>query len=96
MHYAYEDYEIDRPATHSEAMQEYALYVGQFDRHKNSAWILTDYDVWVTNPHYRGPPQRHPEDDDPFFTDDAIDALLPPMPVVRREPFVGPPEQDPF
>ena len=47
-------------ATYSDAMREYAMNVGaeQADR----AWILTDYDVWVANPHYRGAPQPHPED----------------------------------
>jgi hypothetical protein len=27
------------------------------------AWISTPYDTWERNPHYRGPPARHPEDD---------------------------------
>jgi hypothetical protein len=42
-------------------MQEYAANVGWYDRYKNSAWILTDYDVWVPNPHYEGPTRCHPE-----------------------------------
>lgn len=48
-------------ATEADAMREYAENVGreQLDR----AWILTDYDVWVRNPFYQGPPVRHPEDD---------------------------------
>jgi hypothetical protein len=54
--------EDDRPATHDEAMQEFARNVGYEDRHKDYQWILTDYDVWVINPHYRGRPQPHPED----------------------------------
>jgi len=28
------------------------------------AWVLTDRDVWYANPFYKGPPVRHPEDDD--------------------------------
>ena len=28
------------------------------------AWILTDRDAWHANPYYKGPPVRHPEDDD--------------------------------
>ena len=27
----------------------------------NHAWILSDYDTWERNPHYSGPPVRHPE-----------------------------------
>lgn len=26
-------------------------------------WVLTSFDTWERNPHYDGPPQRHPEDD---------------------------------
>ena len=48
-------------ATEADAMLEYARNMG--DQRPESAWLLTDYDVWVRNPHYRGPPQRHPEDD---------------------------------
>jgi len=28
------------------------------------AWLGTDYDTWVRNPHYVGPAVPHPEDDD--------------------------------
>jgi hypothetical protein len=31
------------------------------------AWILSDRDVWYRNPHYAGPPQRHPEDEDDAY-----------------------------
>lgn len=54
--------EHDEYATPGDAMREYARNVGHEDRHVESAWILTDYDVWVENPHYRGPAQPHPED----------------------------------
>lgn len=50
----------DRLATPGEAMREYAEIVG--GENADCAWLLTDYDVWVKNPHYRGPPQPHPED----------------------------------
>ena len=54
--------EYDQLATPSDAMREYAMNVGGYDRFKNNQWILTDYDVWVKNPYYRGPDQPHPED----------------------------------
>jgi hypothetical protein len=47
-------------ATPADAMREYAENVGR--EHKDRAWILTDYDVWVRNPFYTGPDQPHPED----------------------------------
>ena len=31
------------------------------EQHKDRAWLLTDYDSWVSNPYYDGPPVRHPE-----------------------------------
>ena len=60
-----EDYEAalaERWATPDEAMAEYAFAVG--DQALERAWILTDFDVWVKNPHYAGPPVPHPEADD--------------------------------
>jgi hypothetical protein len=55
------DYE-DRLATDEEACTEYAFNVGR-DR-LDRQWILTNYDTWVQNPYYKGPPQRHPEEYD--------------------------------
>jgi hypothetical protein len=55
------DFEEDRVATPADAMREYAYNVGSDPRHAKHAWILTDYDVWIENPHYRGPAQPHPE-----------------------------------
>ena len=43
-----------------EAVREWAWVVGQ-DR-EDQQWILSDYDTWERNPHYRGPDQGHPED----------------------------------
>jgi hypothetical protein len=57
----YDFEEEDRVATPADAMREFAYNVGDYDRYKDRQWILTDYDVWVQNPHYRGPPQLHPE-----------------------------------
>ncbi len=50
-------------ATYSDAMSEWARNVGWHDANKDSAWLLTDYDVWVKNPHYVGSPVSHPESD---------------------------------
>lgn len=33
-------------------------------RQQDQQWILSDRDVWHRNPYYRGPEQRHPEDND--------------------------------
>jgi hypothetical protein len=48
----------DHIATEVEAMTEYADNLGA--NLSQCQWILTDYDVWVQNPHYVGEPQRHP------------------------------------
>lgn len=79
-------------ATPVEAMREYAANIGDDPRYIERAWILTDYDVWVKNPHYAGPPQPHPEDD----ADDAAreaqgDERGPPVPF-----FCYPDEVAPF
>lgn len=47
-----DDYE-DRPATPHDAMREHAHNVGTY--YPDKAWILTDYDVYVRNPHFTGP-----------------------------------------
>jgi hypothetical protein len=43
------------------ADREYAFEVGR--ERRDSAWILSDRDVWYRNPFYRGPPQPHPDDE---------------------------------
>lgn len=48
-------------ATPSDARWEYACNAGAADRERQ--WILTPWDTWERNPHYRGPEQRHPESD---------------------------------
>ena len=53
--------EDDRIATNAEALREYAYNYGM--DHPALAWILTDWDVWMPNPHYHGQKVPHPEDD---------------------------------
>ena len=53
--------ERDCFATPADAMREYAANVG-VDR-PEVEWLLTDYDVWVRNPFYTGPPGPYPEDE---------------------------------
>ena len=62
------DYEIERQhdefygvASFSDALREFAYNIG--DCYPDRCWLLNDYDVWVRNPHYRGPELPHPEDD---------------------------------
>lgn len=47
-------------ASHDDAMREFAFNAGE--ERPEAAWLLTSYDVWVRNPHYKGPPVPHPED----------------------------------
>lgn len=51
----------ERVSTDGEAMNEMAWNMGH--QQSDRAWLLDDRDVWVRNPHYRGPAVRHPEDD---------------------------------
>jgi hypothetical protein len=51
--------EHDEMATPTEAMREFARNYGA--DHPDRAWVLTDFDVWMPNPHYQGPPVPHPE-----------------------------------
>ena len=54
--------EQDRVATPDEAVREWAYNCGGDACRITSQWLLHDFDVWVRNPHYTGPAQRHPED----------------------------------
>ena len=56
--------EPDQLATMTDAVQEYAMWVGK-DR-PLTQWILSDYDTWEKNPFYIGPDQGHPECGDPL------------------------------
>ena len=49
-----------------DAVRQWAWNVGQ--DYPDRQWLLTDYDTWECNPHYRGPEQVHPEMQD--FEDD--------------------------
>lgn len=51
-------------------LRESVFDIGGEEPYKNQAWILTPQDAWYANPHYVGPPVRHPEDDG-FCDDDA-------------------------
>lgn len=62
--YSEEEYEAalnEHVATDHEAMNEMVWNMG--GNYADRAWLLDDRDVWVRNPHYRGPAVRHPEDD---------------------------------
>lgn len=68
----FSDYEHERihdlewgTATPADACREYAYNYGMDN--PNRPWILTDFDVWMPNPFYQGPPVPHPED---FFPED--------------------------
>jgi hypothetical protein len=66
-----QDNEVDHIATMQESVDEWRFNVG--DDRANQAWLLHDFDVWVKNPFYVGPPQPHPEDEQ---FDDAFLAQL--------------------
>ena len=62
------DYETERQrhllygqASPADACREYAWNAG-IDR-PNQPWILTDYDVWMPNPHFVGHRGPHPEEE---------------------------------
>jgi hypothetical protein len=55
--------EHDHLATPAEAVDEYARNMG--GEYPDRAWLLHDWDVWVKNPHYVGPPVPHPETYEP-------------------------------
>ena len=60
-----------RLATPSEAVAEFGRNAGA--EFPDRAWLLHDWDVWVKNPHYAGPPVPHPESDweGPYDVEDA-------------------------
>ena len=45
----------------SEAFFQYASVYGE--ERQDEEWISSPYDTWEKNPHYRGKPGRHPEED---------------------------------
>lgn len=71
-------------STNNQALAEFARNAGAM--RPEAPWLLTDWDVWVKNPSYRGPAVRHPEDDGdaygeapyvPFVTDADPDEEFP-------------------
>ena len=44
-----------------QAIREWAWNYGM--DHPEKAWLLSDLDTWEKNPHYRGAPQPHPEEE---------------------------------
>jgi hypothetical protein len=64
----YEERE-SRLATPAEAIAEFAWNAGE--EVPDQAWLSHDWDVWVKNPHYVGPPVPHPESDDAYDAEDA-------------------------
>jgi hypothetical protein len=67
----YDDDDFAPLATMSQSVDEWARNVGWYDRYKDSQWLSHDYDVWVRNPHYVGPEQPHPEEDNYCGEDDG-------------------------
>lgn len=47
------------PSTMMEVVQQEVQDMGS--RRQDQAWILSDRDVWMKNPYYRGPAVQHPE-----------------------------------
>ncbi len=45
----------------AEAFFQYASVYGE--ERQDEEWISSPYDTWEKNPHYRGLPGRHPEED---------------------------------
>jgi hypothetical protein len=49
------------PASTQDLIREQAYYDGHFCPEK--AWLLSDFDTWERNPHYKGEPVPHPDAD---------------------------------
>ena len=62
------DLDLDRqqlpPATTGEAISEWARNCGSDPHRIGEQWLLTDYDIFVRNPHYTGSAQPHPDEED--------------------------------
>jgi hypothetical protein len=86
------------PATHDEAISEWVRNCGSDPTRIGHQWLLTDYDTFVRNPHYTGPAQRHPdeEEDYPVESGDTADRTQ----VVAHTPASGrvsqPDDEPPF
>ena len=77
--YEREMMEGDHMATPSEAVAEFGYNAGM--DYPDRAWLLHDFDVWVANPHYVGPPvphpEEHPDDYDPMYMPGELKTLAP-------------------
>lgn len=64
--YDCDPWEEDR-SFHYDSKYSHAVYQAWIDAEETgnqSAWLLTDYDTWIPNPNYKGPPNPpHPEYD---------------------------------
>lgn len=60
------------PATHDEAVSEWAQAAGSDPHRIRRQWLVTDYDTVVLNPHYTGPAQRHPDEPEDYALDSAV------------------------
>jgi len=69
------DYDDDHLATIPEAIQEWARNYGA--EHPDEAWLLSDWDTWVSNPHYCGEPVPHPDSRQDDYEEDEIDSTPP-------------------
>jgi hypothetical protein len=70
-----DDYDTDHLASIPEAIAEWARNYGA--SHADQAWLSSDWDTWVRNPHYAGPPVPHPEEDRGDYEMDEIDDTPP-------------------
>jgi hypothetical protein len=61
-----------RLASPQEAVAEWAYNAGSESPEK--PWLLHDWDVWVANPHYAGPPAPHPESWEGPYEDEGAEA----------------------
>jgi hypothetical protein len=81
----YADYEEEfgPKATPSEAVAEFGRNAGMDN--PDRAWLLHDWDVWVRNPYYQGPPVPHPESDEGYNDDgEPAEAASPDVDPVYR------------
>lgn len=63
-----------RVASPAEAVDEFARNIG--GEYPDRAWLLHDWDVWVKNPAYVGPPVPHPESDEAYEDAENLQAEM--------------------
>ena len=87
--FGYDPYEEreSRLATPAEAVDEFARNIG--GEFPDRAWLLHDWDVWVKNPAYAGPPVPHPES----YDDELLSAPAAP-PNQAAKPRANPGDDD--